>query len=211
MRRTLRRLALIIAKTVAIIVGIIFTLSIATFLYFAWSVRDTPMQPGLIDDCKNEKPSSSNALVSDSKWRYKALYAIEPNIDSYFSRLLANRSLPAERSVRRILVVFALTATVKIRMTVEDRTDAVLKLHYYGSKITGFSCAASFYFKKHPDELSIAQFALFVGTVRAPTRYDPVKRPQAAQDRRDEVLNRWRELGLISESQATTAIGEKLL
>ncbi len=59
---------------------------------------------------------------------------------------------------------------------------------YYGNHAYGVEAAAQTYFAKHASQLTLLQAALLAGLPQAPSDYDPYHNPQAALDRRDEVL-----------------------
>jgi penicillin-binding protein 1A len=66
--------------------------------------------------------------------------------------------------------------------------DEYLNTVYYGNHAYGVEAAAQTYFSKHARELNLLQSALLAGLPQAPSVYDPFHNPQAALDRRDEVL-----------------------
>ncbi len=66
--------------------------------------------------------------------------------------------------------------------------DEYLNTVYYGNHAYGVEAAAQTYFSKHASQLSLLQSALLAGLPQAPSDYDPYHNPQAALDRRDEVL-----------------------
>jgi penicillin-binding protein 1A len=59
---------------------------------------------------------------------------------------------------------------------------------YYGNHAYGVEAAAQTYFSRHAKDLTLLQAALLAGLPQAPSVYDPYHNPQAALDRRDEVL-----------------------
>ena len=66
--------------------------------------------------------------------------------------------------------------------------DEYLNTVYYGNHAYGVEAAAQTYFSKHASQLTLSQAALIAGLPQAPSDYDPYHNPQAALDRRDEVL-----------------------
>lgn len=66
--------------------------------------------------------------------------------------------------------------------------DEYLNTVYYGNHAYGVEAAAQTYFSKHASQLTLLQSALLAGLPQAPSDYDPYHNPQAALDRRDEVL-----------------------
>jgi penicillin-binding protein 1A len=66
--------------------------------------------------------------------------------------------------------------------------DEYLNTVYYGNHAYGVEAASQTYFSKHARQLTLLQSALLAGLPQAPSVYDPFHNPQAALDRRDEVL-----------------------
>jgi penicillin-binding protein 1A len=58
----------------------------------------------------------------------------------------------------------------------------------FGSNTFGLKVAAKTFFNTTPDLLSVAQAALLVGLLKAPSHYSPIKHPERARRRRDLVL-----------------------
>ncbi len=85
--------------------------------------------------------------------------------------------------------------------TKEEIAAMYLNTVAYGSNAYGIKIAAHTFFNKTPDELNIQEAAVLVGVVNAPTRYSPVRNPDAALARRNLVLSRMQESGSISRHQ----------
>src|SRR4029450_11604881 len=87
--------------------------------------------------------------------------------------------------------------------------DHILELYmneaYYGNGAYGIQTAAETYFHTTARNLSLRQAALLAGGIRAPGPYDPVAHPDAATARRNLVLERMSELGVIDQADAAKA------
>jgi penicillin-binding protein 1A len=59
---------------------------------------------------------------------------------------------------------------------------------FFGHHAYGINTAASTFFGKAPDSLNIQESALLIGMLNAPTRYSPIMHPEAALNKRTEVL-----------------------
>ncbi len=59
----------------------------------------------------------------------------------------------------------------------------------YGSVYNGVEAASQGYFGKHASELTLAEAALLAGIPQTPATYDPRSHPEAAMDRRNDVLD----------------------
>jgi membrane peptidoglycan carboxypeptidase len=77
-----------------------------------------------------------------------------------------------------------------------------LNLAYFGDGAHGVEAAARHYFSRSASELTLRQAALLAGLIKNPTLYDPTEDPEVARERRDLVLDRMAELGMISVATA---------
>jgi penicillin-binding protein 1A len=81
---------------------------------------------------------------------------------------------------------------------------------YGGQTALGVWAASKTYFNTKPANLTLAQSALLAGLPQAPSEYSPVRSPQAAKTRRNEVLDAMARQGLLSDVQAAEAKAEPL-
>lgn len=81
----------------------------------------------------------------------------------------------------------------------------------YGNLRIGVAEAARFYFGKPLADLSLAECALLSGIPQAPSRLNPMRRPEQALVRRDTVLHRLADGETLSETRLKTALGEPLM
>jgi len=68
----------------------------------------------------------------------------------------------------------------------------------YGNHAYGAEAGAETYFGRHASQLGPAQAALLAGLPRAPTLYDPFRRPKRALQRRNQVLAAMQSAGELS-------------
>jgi len=71
--------------------------------------------------------------------------------------------------------------------------------------VHGFGRASLYYFDQPLERLEARQIALLIGLVKGPSYYNPRRHPQRARQRRDQVLDAFRETGLLTSEQAQTA------
>jgi penicillin-binding protein 1A len=79
-----------------------------------------------------------------------------------------------------------------------------------GQTAVGIQAASRTFFDKPASQLTLSESALLAGLPQAPTAYNPFLNPQAATARRDAVLRKMAELGLISGAEATAALAEPI-
>ncbi len=85
--------------------------------------------------------------------------------------------------------------------------EAYLNTAPYGGNIIGVEAAARRYFGKSSAEVTLEEAALLAGLPKSPTAMNPLSHPDRAQARRDTVLRRMREEGMISEEDFREALG----
>ncbi len=114
--------------------------------------------------------------------------------------------LNQERSMTRKLKEVRLSQKVEQKLTKAEILERYLNLVYLGSGAYGISDAAWVYFGKTVDQLTLPEMATLAGIVPAPSVYSPIQNPKAAKERRDLVINRMLEDGMITDAEAQKAI-----
>ncbi|TAM81323.1 MAG: PASTA domain-containing protein, partial [Jatrophihabitans sp.] len=80
--------------------------------------------------------------------------------------------------------------------------DNYLNIAFFGENSYGIETASQTYFGKHTKDLTLPEAALLVGLLRAPTAFDPFVNPDAARQRRNEVLQNLVTVGDLSQADA---------
>jgi penicillin-binding protein 1B len=128
-------------------------------------------------------------------------------------QLVKNLALGPERTWRRKIREGALALAIERRYPKEKILEAYLNTVYLGQRgraaILGVGAAAQSYWGKDAQRLSLAESALLAGMIRAPNRYSPAEHPERAQRRRDAVLRRMHELGMIDGPSLEAALAER--
>ena len=75
-----------------------------------------------------------------------------------------------------------------------------------GQTAVGAQAAARMYFGKSVENLKLHEAALLAGLPQAPSTYSPVRSPEKAEARRNEVLAKMAELGMITPQTAQKAM-----
>ena len=96
--------------------------------------------------------------------------------------------------------------------------DAILEMYlneiYMGQRgsvaIHGMGEAALYYFGRNVEDLTLSECATLAGMIRGPNSYSPLISPQASIDRRNVVLKRMLDLGMISALEYEKARREPL-
>ena len=89
--------------------------------------------------------------------------------------------------------------------TKDEILDDYLNIAFFGENSYGIQAAAKTYFGVSADKLSTAQGAMLVGLLQSPSAYDPFEHPDAARERRDQVLDNMVTTGDLSVAQGAAA------
>jgi membrane peptidoglycan carboxypeptidase len=84
----------------------------------------------------------------------------------------------------------------------QDILTNYLNIAFFGENSYGIETAAETYFNHTTSELTLPEAAMLVGLLRAPTQYDPFQYPEAARERRNEVLQNLVDVGDLSQTEA---------
>jgi penicillin-binding protein 1A len=103
-------------------------------------------------------------------------------------QLVRNLYTGSEKTFNRKIKEACLAIKLSRKWSKPKILDEYLNTVYYGNHAYGVEAAAQTYFSKHARQLTLLQAALLAGLPQAPSDYDPFHNPQAALDRRDEVL-----------------------
>ncbi|MDQ6915950.1 MAG: penicillin-binding protein, partial [Actinomycetota bacterium] len=79
-----------------------------------------------------------------------------------------------------------------------------------GQTAIGAQAAARVFFDKPARALTLPQAATLAGLPQAPSLYNPFRDPRSALSRRNDVLNRMKKLGMISDAQYAAAVASPL-
>ncbi|USQ76666.1 transglycosylase domain-containing protein [Ornithinimicrobium cryptoxanthini] len=119
--------------------------------------------------------------------------------DSEALKALAARS-GTEGYVRKLREL-KYAVTLEQRLTKDQILEGYLNLAYYGDRVYGVEAAARHYFGVKSKDLNLAEAATLAGVVRAPGRTDPVNYYDASLARRNVVLDKMYEQGMITEAE----------
>lgn len=79
---------------------------------------------------------------------------------------------------------------------------------FFGNRAYGLQAAAQIYYGKDVQDLTLAQDAMIVGVLKAPSAYNPIANPKRAIIRRNWILGRMLELRYIDQAAYEAAINE---
>ncbi len=124
-------------------------------------------------------------------------------------QLAKNLFLSRERTLVRKLREALITLILEYHYSKQEILQAYLNEVYLGQdqrrSINGIGMASHFYFGHDASQLSLSESALLVGMLKGPSRYNPRRYPQRAQQRRDMILDLLAQQGVITTQQAEQA------
>ncbi len=92
----------------------------------------------------------------------------------------------------------------------EKVLEQYLNIAQFGTNTYGVEAAAQYYFSKSAAEVNALEAATIVGVTQNPSRYDPVRNPEASIERRNIVLKRMRDQDVITEAQYEEYVATEL-
>jgi len=101
------------------------------------------------------------------------------------------------RKLREARLALALEQTY----SKEEILTRYLNIAYFGHSAYGIQAAARTYFSVDAIDLTLPQASVLAGLVQRPGDDDPILHPEAAQTRRNQVLNRMHDLGHITDQE----------
>ena len=123
-------------------------------------------------------------------------------ITQQLSKLIfLNAEKTLSRKLRELIIAFYL----EYKFTKVEILSMYLNRAYFGSGQYGIRAASKRYFSKHPKELSIAETAVLVGSLKAPSKLSLIANKQASISRAKLVINLLEKNKFISSNQKNKA------
>ena len=126
-------------------------------------------------------------------------------------QLVRNLYIGQERTFTRKIKEACLAIKLASKWPKAKILNEYLNTVYYGNHAYGVEAASETYFSKHASQLTLLESALLAGLPQAPSVYDPFHNPQAALDRRDEVLRALYDNQDITRAQYARAVRSNVL
>jgi membrane peptidoglycan carboxypeptidase len=125
--------------------------------------------------------------------------------------LIENAKTPEEQRAARAQTVGRKLRELRYALHVEETMSkdeilqGYLNVAYFGAGAYGVQAAAKRYFSKPASKLNLQESALLAGITNSPYAFDPTLHPGAARQRRNTVLARMAQLGVVSQKAANKA------
>nr|MBO2471970.1 penicillin-binding protein [Bacillota bacterium] len=125
-------------------------------------------------------------------------------------QLAKNAFLSHERTLTRKLQELLWAIQIERKYSKAEILETYLNEIYLGPGVYGVEAAARYYFDKSVSDLTLSEAALIAGLVRNPGLYSPYRDSEAAMRRRNTVLLRMEELGMITPEESAAARSEPI-
>jgi len=112
-------------------------------------------------------------------------------------QLVKNKFLSGEKSIDRKVKEGMLALEFEKKYSKKQILEMYFNEIYYGNGAWGIAQASRLYFDKNPEELSDAECSLLAGVQKNPGRYNPLGKSADVGMRRDVVLKRMLDMGMI--------------
>lgn len=123
-------------------------------------------------------------------------------------QLVKNIALNRDKTLTRKLKEAILSFQVERALTKEQILERYLNETFFGHGYYGVKAAAQGYFKKPLRDLTLKEITMIVGLPRAPSFYDPTRNLEFSLSRANNILERMKTLGWISEREYLASIAE---
>lgn len=118
--------------------------------------------------------------------------------------------LSNEVSYSRKLQEMMLALKIERMLDKDEILQLYLNKSFFGNRAYGIAAAAEFYYGKSLDQLTLAETATLVSTLKFPSSGNPISNPQRNHERSVYVFERMREDGYINAAAAAAAAAEPM-
>lgn len=125
-------------------------------------------------------------------------------------QLANNISFDSDNVYARKLKEIPFALRLQQELSKEEILELYLNLVYFGQGADGISAAASVYYDKSVDEMTLGEMATMVSLLPCPSVCNPVTDAQRAKTRRDVVINKMLDQGMIDREQRNVALAETI-
>ena len=126
-------------------------------------------------------------------------------------QLIKNISADRDISIKRKLSEMIRAREIEKNYSKDEILELYLNIVPLSQGCVGVGSAANKYFGKDVSELSLAEAASIAAITNSPARYDPIRHADNNKERRDLILSKMLECGLISEGEYSDAVNTQVL
>jgi penicillin-binding protein 1A len=169
---------------------------------------------------KDVAPDLINALIATEDHRFYAHHGLDPTrilgslwrsaqgdlqggstITQQLARNLFPQEIGSERSLNRKLREAITALRLERTSTKDEILENYLNVAPFLYNVRGIEMASRTYFNKPASQLDTAQAATLVGMLKGTQRYNPVRNPERARDRRNVVLSQMAKRGMLTRAR----------
>ena len=121
-------------------------------------------------------------------------------------QVVKNTFLSSERTYARKIVEIILAQELEKKYSKEDIMEIYCNTNFYGNNCYGVEAASQYYFDKSAKDLTVDEAATLAGISNAPSRYEPVRHPDRAEKKQNQVLKSMQIIGYLSASEYEKAV-----
>lgn len=118
--------------------------------------------------------------------------------------------LTKKKKYSRKIAEMVLAVKIERHYTKEEILHMYLNQVYWGHNCYGIESASQQYFGKNASSLTAAESAMLVGMLQAPELYSPYRNTETTMKRKDVVLKRMFDIGLLNRQQYLDAKNEEI-
>lgn len=126
-------------------------------------------------------------------------------------QVVKNTYLTQEQTFSRKIIEILLAPEIEKEYSKADIMEFYCNTNFYGNHCYGVQSASRYYFDKDASELEPYEAALLAGLSNSPSAYNPIKHPEAALEKRNDVLKSMYEVGFLTEEEYEANIGQRLI
>lgn len=128
-----------------------------------------------------------------------------PGGSTITQQVARNFFLSNEYSVTRKIAEIFLALRLERELSKDEILELYLNKIFFGYRSYGIAAAAEFYYGKKLPELDLAEAAMLASIPKFPSSGNPLTNPERALERRNYVLTRMAEIGMITPQQMQAA------
>jgi len=121
-------------------------------------------------------------------------------------QLVKNTHLTNEKSIERKLKEAKIAIELEKQYTKDEILEMYLNVLYFGKGIYGIKNACTAYLNKSTDEINPREAATLAAIIANPSRYSPIEKWDANQERAEMILGLMKQEGYLSEEEYDRAI-----
>ncbi len=121
-------------------------------------------------------------------------------------QVVKNLLLTSEKSLVRKAKEAILSYRLENRFSKDEIFEIYLNQIFFGNSAYGIKAAARIYFHKELPEVTLPEAALLAGLPKGPSSYSPIRNPQKARQRQEQILLQMEKANFITAAQRQDAL-----